>query len=75
MEDNKHHIKVFQTEDSNTNIICCDGADVFVCNSIEQLKGFIGNDIYGEMQNAEEDNSIGFRIDYTITPIKENPFA
>lgn len=76
MAENKHYIKVFYTDEGS--VINLDGETTFVSVTEEELSRSIGDDICSEMREdlgKLECGIYGYRIDYTLTPIKTDPFA
>lgn len=78
MEKNKHYIKVFIT-DSDTGFVCnFDGKLTQIVTSKDQLCMAIGYDIHCDKMNkiiGEQSEAVyGFRIDYTLTPLRTDPF-
>lgn len=78
MARDKHYIKVFITDEDEGYVVNYDGNFTDVRQGADQLASGMGYDIKGEMNKMlEEDEGdviYGFRIDYTITPIRTDPF-
>lgn len=77
MGNKKHFIKVFFTDDDEGYVLNLDGSVTCVAASDEQLHKEIGKDIHGEIKEAldrEDDAVYAYRVDYTITPIRTDPF-
>lgn len=77
MDDNKHYIKVFYTDDEGS---ACnlDGDITLVNKGKEELINSIGQDISAEMEADMaklECGIYGYRIDYKLTRITKDPFA
>lgn len=76
MATNKHYMKVFITDEEEQYVLNTDGyTDVRL--GADHLASGMGYNIKEEMNKMlEEDDEViyGFRIDYTITPTKTDPF-
>lgn len=77
MATNKHYMNVFITDEDENYVVNYDGDFTDVRTSADQLVSSIGCDIKGEIDNmlvSADEPIYGFRIDYTITPIRTDPF-
>lgn len=77
MEQNKHHINVFFTDNGEDFVCNLDGCVTKVASSIDDLRMIIGQDIHLEIKEdyaSQQGEVHGYRIDYTLTPITKSPF-
>ena len=78
MESKKHYINVFFTDNKDFNILNFDGGCINqYAENFWLLQTGIGGDIYAGIQECIESGDAaiyGCRVDYTLTPITENPY-
>lgn len=77
MATNKYYMKVFNTDAIGGYVVNYDGDFTEVRSGADDLASGMGNDIKIKMDEIlKKDNEpiYGFRIDYTITPIRTDPF-
>lgn len=77
MARDKHYMKVFITDEDEGYVVNYDGTFTDTRSGADQLASGMGYDIKEEMNKMleEDDDAIyGFRIDYTITPLRTDPF-
>lgn len=77
MEQKKHYIKVFFTDDGESFVCNLDGCVTKVASSIDDLRMKIGTDINLEIKEdyaSQQGEVHGYRIDYILTPITKSPF-
>ena len=77
MATNKHYMKVFITDEDESWVVNYDGMITETRSGADQLASGMGYDIKEEMGKiieADYEAIYGFRIDYTITPIRTDPF-
>lgn len=77
MENNKHFIKVFFSDEDEGHVLNLDGEFTQVASTKQELFEKIGGDIHANIIiDIEQRNTpiFGYRIDYTLTPITKDPF-
>lgn len=77
MAKSKHYMKIFSTDQADSYVLNCDGNTTVVKSGAEQLAAGMGREIKEKMTNilkASNEAIYGFRIDYTLTPIRTDPF-
>lgn len=77
MPTNKHYIKILLSDDEEGCLICYDDKDVEVASTIDDIHKKIGENIHGEIvANLHQsfEAIYGYRINYTLIPIKKDPF-
>lgn len=77
MATNKHYMKVFITDDVGGYVVNYGGDFTNIRKDADELASGMGYDIKEHMDIMSENNTeaiYGFRIDYTVTPIRTDPF-
>lgn len=70
-------MKVLITDNDNGYVVNYDGSYTEVRSDADELATGMGYDIKEEINKIQADNDealYGFRIDYTVTPIRTDPF-